>query len=105
MEPKEAFKVLGLHRPTTSEEVDARYRQLATERHPDRGGSDDDMAVLNDARTGALRLAGGLQRLRADGSPSLNGNSRYHYSGPRRSQACRRARSTEPGTTSRHIYP
>lgn len=36
-------------------DVDARFRELARERHPDRGGSDSMMAELNAARDAALR--------------------------------------------------
>jgi hypothetical protein len=36
-------------------EVEVRYRQLANERHPDKGGSNEAMAELNGARTAALR--------------------------------------------------
>ncbi len=39
----------------TAEEVEARYRDLARERHPDRGGTDASMAELNEARDAARR--------------------------------------------------
>jgi len=53
--------VLGLARvgsPITREIVDAAYRSLARERHPDQGGSDAMMAELNRARDDARRDLG-----------------------------------------------
>jgi hypothetical protein len=38
----------------STEEVEIRFRNLAKKRHPDRGGTVDDMAELNDARAEAL---------------------------------------------------
>ena len=54
METKTAFEILGLEPTTTPEEIEERFRKLATERHPDRGGADDLMAELNQARLAAL---------------------------------------------------
>lgn len=39
----------------TRDFVESRFRKLAIERHPDRGGSNDQMAELNAARDSALR--------------------------------------------------
>ena len=47
--------VLGIKGPATKESVQAAYRRLAGERHPDAGGSHDVMAELNAARDAALR--------------------------------------------------
>jgi hypothetical protein len=49
------WDVLGVTARPTPEEVDAAYRRLASERHPDRGGSDAAMAELNAAREAARR--------------------------------------------------
>lgn len=46
-------KVLG--EATTKEEIEARYRQIARQRHPDTGGSQEAMAELNLARADALK--------------------------------------------------
>ncbi len=52
------WDVLGLAQTARRAEIDAAYRRLAAERHPDRpGGSHDMMADLNRARTEALRDA------------------------------------------------
>lgn len=47
--------VLDIKGPATKESVQAQYRRLASERHPDIGGSDSAMAELNAARDAALR--------------------------------------------------
>lgn len=47
--------VLGISGPATKETVQTAYRRLASERHPDIGGSDSMMAELNAARDAALR--------------------------------------------------
>jgi hypothetical protein len=44
---------------TSLEVVEQRYRELARTRHPDHGGSVDDMARLNAARDAARRELGG----------------------------------------------
>lgn len=44
--------------PLTREKIDAQYRLLAQERHPDRGGSDEAMSELNAARDAALKEVG-----------------------------------------------
>lgn len=47
--------VLGVRPEATREEIVAAHRRLATERHPDRGGSHEMMADLNRARDEALK--------------------------------------------------
>lgn len=47
--------VLGIKGPATRDMVQSVYRRLASERHPDVGGSDAKMAELNVARDAALR--------------------------------------------------
>lgn len=47
--------VLGLGKDATVDEVKAAHRRLLVERHPDRGGTDADMAEINAARDQALR--------------------------------------------------
>ena len=41
--------------PVSRDQVDAAYRRLAGERHPDRGGSNEAMAELNAAKSEALK--------------------------------------------------
>jgi hypothetical protein len=42
----------------TVDRVNANYRALAEKRHPDRGGTDQEMALLNKARQEALAALG-----------------------------------------------
>lgn len=52
------WSVLQVRQTATKTEIEAAFRKLATERHPDRGGSDAMMADLNTARDAALRERG-----------------------------------------------
>lgn len=58
--PRTWREVLGLDGagPRTVEQVEAAYRRLARERHPDAGGSHEAMLELNAAREDALREVG-----------------------------------------------
>jgi hypothetical protein len=49
------WEVLGVASRPAISDVDAAYRRLAVERHPDRGGSEAAMAELNAAREAARR--------------------------------------------------
>jgi len=49
------WNVLDVPSMATREQIDAAYRRLAAERHPDRGGSDTMMAELNAARDEARK--------------------------------------------------
>lgn len=49
--------VLGVQPTANREEIEAAYRRLAVERHPDKGGSDAAMAELNGAREAGLKQA------------------------------------------------
>jgi hypothetical protein len=53
-------EVLGISTrgPVIAETIEAAYRRLAKERHPDKGGSTGAMAELNVARTDALKEIG-----------------------------------------------
>lgn len=54
LEKPSPWVVLGVSRDDTSERVRARYRELALERHPDRGGSESLMRELNEAYEAVL---------------------------------------------------
>lgn len=43
------YAVLGVDKSATPEEIKASYRKLASVTHPDRGGKEGDMALLNRA--------------------------------------------------------
>jgi hypothetical protein len=47
----QALKVLGLPSNASKEQVNTRYRELMRSRHPDQGGSQEDAANLNMARS------------------------------------------------------
>jgi curved DNA-binding protein CbpA len=47
--------VLGLHRGATVEEIKARFRELALQHHPDRGGDAAAFQRVKDAYDSALR--------------------------------------------------
>jgi curved DNA-binding protein CbpA len=46
---KDYYKILGVNEDATAEEITKTFRQQAGERHPDRGGSEEDMKSLNEA--------------------------------------------------------
>lgn len=50
--------VLGVEANSSLDAAEAAFRQLARQRHPDRGGSDDQMAELNSAIDAARRELG-----------------------------------------------
>lgn len=52
--PEQWWQVLGVNSKASRDEIDAAYRRLAHEHHPDRGGSHDAMARINAARDQAL---------------------------------------------------
>lgn len=56
-EAPDCWRVLGLDRGAPPERVKQRYRELASEHHPDRGGSSEVMAQINVAYREALNGA------------------------------------------------
>ncbi len=54
MDTNRAFEVLGLDRKSSAEDIEERFRTLANQHHPDRGGTNELMAQLNEARSVAL---------------------------------------------------
>ncbi|MBA7533325.1 Chaperone protein DnaJ [subsurface metagenome] len=55
----DAYAVLGLPRTASSEEVKRNYRNLAVIFHPDKGGYDEAMKLLNNAYQRIKREKGG----------------------------------------------
>lgn len=47
---KDYYKLLGVTADATQDEIDKAYRNEARQRHPDSGGSEEDMKSLNEAR-------------------------------------------------------
>lgn len=46
---KDYYRVLGVRREASAEEIDRAYRSEARKRHPDGGGSEEEMKSLNEA--------------------------------------------------------
>ncbi|MCA1630557.1 MAG: J domain-containing protein [Acidobacteria bacterium] len=46
---KDHYETLGARHDSTRDEIGRRYKRLASERHPDRGGSEEAMKDLNEA--------------------------------------------------------
>ena len=46
---KDHYATLGARRDSSRDEIGRRYKRLASERHPDRGGSEEEMKDLNEA--------------------------------------------------------
>lgn len=57
MDESKAFEVLGLARSASKDEIEAKYRDLVRERHPDHGGDEEAMRNLNVAREVAVTAA------------------------------------------------
>ncbi|SRR5579883_2658766 len=55
---QEAFKLLGIEPTTDVEAIKRAYKQQALAKHPDRGGSHQEMVALNKAKEEALDWAG-----------------------------------------------
>lgn len=55
--PEQPFQVLGVGANASKEEIERAYRLLASEHHPDRGGSEQQMARINAARDQLLEGA------------------------------------------------
>jgi hypothetical protein len=55
--PEQWFQVLGVPATCSSSDVEAAYKRLAMEHHPDRGGAHDQMARINLARDEGLAQA------------------------------------------------
>ncbi len=51
-------EILDVPRDASPAQIQAAYRRLASERHPDKGGSDATMAELNTARDAAMKERG-----------------------------------------------
>ncbi|MDE2105828.1 MAG: J domain-containing protein [Patescibacteria group bacterium] len=52
--PEQWFQTLGVPADATADEINAAWRRLASEHHPDRGGDSATMARINQARDQAL---------------------------------------------------
>ncbi len=55
--PEQWWQVLGLTAAASVDEINRRWRDLARDAHPDRGGSEAGMARLNAARDAGLKAA------------------------------------------------
>lgn len=66
LDDQDPYRTLGVSPMASDEEVKSRYRELALARHPDRGGSADQMRAVIDAYE---RIARHRQQRRAERSP------------------------------------
>jgi hypothetical protein len=48
-ERRDYYTVLGAERDDSREEIERRYKRLAVEHHPDRGGDEEEMKAINEA--------------------------------------------------------
>ena len=46
---KDYYAILGADENSSPRDIERLYKRLARKRHPDRGGTDDEMKVLNEA--------------------------------------------------------
>jgi DnaJ-domain-containing protein 1 len=53
---EDCFVVLGLRSGATAEMIQARYRELAKQHHPDKGGESAEFNRIKDARDRAMRF-------------------------------------------------
>ena len=53
--PRKWFDILGVTPSASRDEINTAYRRLASEEHPDRGGSTERMAEINKARDDGLK--------------------------------------------------
>jgi hypothetical protein len=53
---KDYYEILGANQRTTPRDLERLYKRMAAQRHPDRGGSEEEMKSLNEAY-GVLRNA------------------------------------------------
>ena len=71
---KDYYEVLGASEDASPREIERLYKRLAHQRHPDRGGTEDDMKALNEAyqvlHDGARRKEYDSQRSRPVVQPS-----------------------------------
>ena len=58
VETRDPFEVLGLRPGASPVLIDAAYKALSKEAHPDTGGSEDAMTELNEARAAAIERLG-----------------------------------------------
>jgi hypothetical protein len=55
--PEQPWQVLGVKHDASADEIDAAWRKLAAEHHPDRGGDEQKMARINRARDALMNDA------------------------------------------------
>ena len=55
LDDQDPYRTLGVSPMASDEQVKSKYRELALQRHPDRGGSADEMRAVNDAYERIMR--------------------------------------------------
>jgi hypothetical protein len=72
---KDYYEVLGATERTSQHELERLYKRMAARRHPDRGGSEDEMKSLNEAysvlRNKQTRMEYDVKRSKAEAKPEV----------------------------------
>src|SRR5882762_1690302 len=72
---KDYYEILGATERTSQRELERLYKRMAARRHPDRGGSEDEMKSLNEAysvlRNRQTRTEYDAQRSRPEAKPAV----------------------------------
>jgi len=74
---KDYYKILGLERTATDEEIKKAFRKLALEHHPDKGGDEEKFKEINEA----YEVLSDPKKRRAYDNPSIFGPSRSPFPG------------------------
>jgi hypothetical protein len=80
-ERRDYYTVLGAGRDDSRDEIERRYKRLAVEHHPDRGGDEEEMKAINEA-WGVLR--DDATREAYDAAHGTDGATHATYDAPRR---------------------
>ena len=78
---KDYYEILGAGAEAPRDEIERRYKRLASERHPDRGGSEEEMKDLNEAygvlRDSTRRAAYDSTRRKSEPAPAHEADEAY----------------------------
>ncbi|HEV2802224.1 MAG TPA: DnaJ domain-containing protein [Pyrinomonadaceae bacterium] len=80
-ERRDYYTVLGAERDDSRDEIERRYKRLAVEHHPDRGGDEEEMKAINEA-WGVLKDTASREAYDATQSQASTGQNEHptHYS-------------------------
>lgn len=75
MEYQEAYKFLELDLTSSTDEIQKKFKELSKVKHPDSGGSNEEMATLNQAKEKAIEFSSNRQLINIFQSVSKTNNS------------------------------